>query len=109
MEPRSGSWVLTTEQTAPYLSKDSEISLLFKETEVILARDLPEGLLSLQNKIKAEILQIQSDGLLSEIKLGTAAGPIIALIDQEVVGEMELQEGMRVTAMVKENEITLSS
>ena len=52
------SIVLETASTAPYLTKGTAITLLFKETEVSIAKNL-SGLISLRNRFPGSIKRME--------------------------------------------------
>lgn len=101
------SIVIETPDTAPYLQKGKQVNIIFKETEVILAKGNLEGI-SLINRIAAEISDIKLGDILCEVKLATEAGPVSAILARQAVDLLALQKGNPVTAMVKLNEIMIS-
>jgi molybdopterin-binding protein len=99
--------VVETPTTASYLQAGQAIAMLFKETEVVIGTgDLHN--ISLQNKIPATILCIEQGTLLSKLTLATAAGNISSLISTNAVQQLGLKEQLKVTAMIKLNEVMLS-
>lgn len=100
--------VVETPATADYLQKGQAIQMLFKETEVVIGNG-DQLNISLQNKIPATILHLEKGKLLSKLRLATVAGNINAIISTHAVHELQLQEQQTVTAMVKLNEVMLST
>ncbi|WP_298486787.1 TOBE domain-containing protein [uncultured Maribacter sp.] len=99
--------VIETPETSPYLVINKKITLLFKETEVIIGTgDLPN--VSIQNRINGTIKQLKKGTLLSNVLINTPHGDISAILATEVIEQLLLKEGLNVTAMVKLNEIMLS-
>ena len=98
--------VIETPQTASYLKKNRPVYVLFKETEVILAKD-PKVSLSLNNRISGEITALNPGSLFCEVSIQTPAGDIQALISKDTLSSWPLKPGNKVTAMVKMNEIML--
>ena len=101
------SIVIETPDTAQYLQKGKQVNIIFKETEVILAKGNPDGI-SLINRISAEIRDIQLGDILCEVNLITEAGPVSAILARQAVDLLALQKGDLVTTMVKLNEIMIS-
>lgn len=101
------SIVIETPETVEYLVEGGEVLVLFKETEVIIGKgeDLP---ISLRNKIKGRITDLQKGTLLSRLTLDTVAGKIISIITTNAVDNLDLELQSEVVAMVKTNEILLS-
>lgn len=98
--------VIETPETASYLQMDRPIYVLFKETEVILAKD-PEVGVSLENRISGKVERIKEGTLFCEVLIQTPAGEIQSLISRETLGRWPIKTGDAVTAMVKMNEIML--
>ena len=85
--------VIDTPETASYLEIGNAISVVFKETEVIIV-----GIIS----------KVQSKELLSKLTIDTPVGEISSIITTNAVQQLNLTEGIEVTAMIKTNEIMLS-
>ena len=101
------SIVIETPETALYLQEGKPVNIIFKETEVILAKGNPDGI-SLINRIPAEVKDIKAGGILCEVNLATEAGPVSAILSRHAVDLLSLKKGDQVTAMVKLNEIMIS-
>ncbi|UAB82618.1 tobe domain protein [Zunongwangia sp. SCSIO 43204] len=100
-------FLVETPQTASYLNLGQKINLLFKETEVIISKNLmPE--ISVQNQLKAEIIKIKSGKILSKIVLKSAVGKIKSLLSSTLLQQMNFAESQEVLILVKANEIMLS-
>lgn len=99
--------VLETPQSAPHLKVGNEVAVLFKETEVSLARNL-SGDLSLRNRVPGQVRQIREGGILSEVVLDCRGVTITSIITTRAVRRFGLQEGEEVEALVKANEVTLA-
>ena len=100
-------FLVETPQTASYLKPEQKINLLFKETEVIISKNLtPE--ISIQNQLKAEIIEIKPGKILSEILLKSAGGEIKSLLGSTLLQQMNFAESQEVLILVKANEIILS-
>ena len=98
--------VIDTPETATYLQSEAPVAVLFKETEVIIATaEVPQ--ISLQNRIPASIVSVEKGALLTKLKLQSDAGVLIAIISTDSASHLELQEGKKVIAMIKLNEVML--
>ena len=101
------SIVIETPETALYLQEGKQVNIIFKETEVILAKGNPKGI-SLINRIPAEVMDMKPGDILCEVSLITEAGPVSAILSRHAVDLLSLKKGDSVTAMVKLNEIMIS-
>jgi len=99
--------VIDTPETAGFLHVGNEVKVIFKETEVIIGVGDMSGI-SLRNKLSGKVLQIDSDKLLSKLRLETEVGEITSIITANAVRQLQIVKGMEVTAMIKTNEILLS-
>lgn len=99
--------VIDTPETASYLEEEQPINVLFKETEVIIGTDENYNI-SLQNKITGTIKLIEQGALLSRVVVQTKIQDIVSVISSNAVNELALKENMKVTTMIKLNEIMLS-
>lgn len=99
--------VIDTPETAGFLHVGNEVKVIFKETEVIIGVGDMSGI-SLRNKLTGKVLQIDSDKLLSKLRLETEVGEITSIITANAVRQLQIVKGMQVTAMIKTNEILLS-
>jgi len=99
--------LIETPKTASYLVVGQAVKVLFKETEVIVGKDM-KHFISLQNRIRGVIMRIERGVLLCNIHIQTPAGDISSIITTNAVDELQLKEELSVWAMVKTNEIMLS-
>ena len=100
------SIVVETPQSAPYLASGNAILILFKETEVSLAKNL-RGLISLRNRMPSVIRSIDHGALLSAITLDYKGKQIVSVITTRSVERLALKPGDEVEGLVKANELTL--
>jgi molybdopterin-binding protein len=100
--------LIDTPSTEPFLKIGNEISVIFKETEVIIGKGNVTNI-SLQNKFFGKITNITSKNLLSKITINTTVGNISSIITTNAVNQLNLTENCEVTAMIKTNEIILSA
>ncbi|MEW7290806.1 TOBE domain-containing protein [Aquimarina sp. 2304DJ70-9] len=99
--------VIETQDTAAYLQQEHLVKVMFKETEVVIGKSM-DHLVSIQNKVIGEILDIEKGILLSKLTIDTAIGKIIAIITSDAAQQLQLKVGEHVTAMIKTTEIMLS-
>jgi molybdate transport system regulatory protein len=102
------SIVIDTQETASYLKTGNEIKILFKETEVILAKEI-KGIISLQNKIECIVDSFEKGNLLCKIVLNFGKNKITSVITRTAFDQLDIQENDEITAMIKTNEISLSN
>lgn len=98
--------LLETPETAAYLKAGSPVTLLFKETEVSLAKGL-NGLISMRNRFAATVQGIERGDIMSAIKLDYYGHGITSVITTRAVARLGLVVGDAVEALVKANEIAL--
>jgi len=101
------SIVIETPDTAGYLQEGKSITVLFKETEVVIGRQGKQQI-SLQNRLDCEITSLEKGELLSKLRLQRQDLEITSVITTNAVNHLNLSEGSQVTAMVKTNEVMLS-
>ena len=99
--------VIDTPETSHYLQPEHSIKLLFKETEVILAKAGTRGL-SLTNQIAGKINAIEKGPLLCKVELSTELGLIRAVVPTAGLDPLDFKKGDSAIALVKTNEIMLS-
>ena len=100
------SIVIETPATATYLKPGTEVQVMFKETEVIIAKSSQE--ISLQNRIPVRITEITKGQLLSQLLLQFHDYQICSVITSNAVNQLQLKHGSEVIAMVKTNEVMLA-
>jgi molybdate transport system regulatory protein len=82
------------------------VTLLFKETEVSIAKNL-SGLISLRNRIAAVVLGVERGKLLSRVDLQVDGHRLASVITTRAVEALGLAPGDAVEALVKANEVTV--
>lgn len=100
--------LLETPATADYLQVGNQVTLLFKETEVSLARNL-SGLITLRNRFPATVTGIERGGILSAIRLDYRGQPLTSIVTTLGVDRLQLVVGDQVEGLVKANEMVLSN
>ena len=98
--------LMETSQNAPYLKVGNTVAVLFKETEVSLAKNL-SGQISLRNRLSGTVRQIRRGDILCEVVLNYQEQTVTSIITTRAVKRLELQEGDEVDALVKANEVSL--
>ena len=98
--------VLDTLGNGSYLKKGSAVTLLFKETEVSIGKNL-SGLISLRNRIAARVKNIERSEILSKVILDYQGNEIVSIITTRSVDRLDLKPGEPVEWLVKANEMTL--
>lgn len=98
--------LLETPASAPFLAAGREVAVLFKETEVSLAKNL-SGLLSLRNRVRTRVQGIVRGEILSEIRLDYQGQALTSIITARAAERLALQEGDEVEALIKANEVSL--
>ncbi len=89
-----------------WLKTGNTIELVFKETEVSLAKNL-SGIISMRNRMKCVVQQIDRGELLSKISLKFQKHDVISAITTRSVDTLQLAIGDEVEALVKANEVSL--
>jgi len=89
-----------------WLQTGNSINLVFKETEVSLAKNL-SGLISTRNRMKCSVLHIERGELLSKVSLQFQKYTITSAITTRSVNGLDLKVGDEVEALVKANEVSL--
>ena len=99
--------VIDTPETLKYLKINSEVTVFFKETEVIIGKGNTDNI-SMQNQFKGTIVSIATKALLSKLTIASEIGEITSIITTNAVKQLDLREGLAVKAMIKTNEILVS-
>jgi len=89
-----------------WLQTGNTIDLVFKETEVSLAKNL-SGIISMRNRMKCTVQQIVRGELLSKITMNFQHHSITSAITTRAVDSLQLSIGDEVEALVKANEVSL--
>lgn len=98
--------LLETPDDSPYLQIGNPVDVLFKETEVSLAKGL-SGLISLRNRVNTTVKLVRSGVILSEVVLDYRGQTISSIITTRSITRLEIKPGDEVEALVKANEVTL--
>jgi molybdopterin-binding protein len=98
--------VIETPESASYLKEGGPISVLFKETEVILSNG-NVAQIGIKNRVPGEVQKIEADVLLSKVTLQTPMGELEVIIASTELKSLGLLPGDPVTALIKINEVML--
>ncbi|MEG0849927.1 MAG: TOBE domain-containing protein [Flavobacterium sp.] len=100
--------VLDTPETSDYLKLQNPVKIIFKETEVVISKDLNPNI-STQNKLLCRIESIHKGVILSQINLVREQQVIKSIITRNACEELNLKENDTVLALIKTNEVSLSA
>ncbi len=103
-----GFSAMLIESAAPpqWLKEGSKIYLVFKETEVSLAKEL-SGKISMRNRMMCMVEHVERGALLSTITLKFKNDKITSAVTTRAVDFIQITEGDEIEALVKANEISL--
>lgn len=102
------SIVIDTTESSQYLNIGNPVKIIFKETEVVLAKDF-SGTISLQNKLDCSVLAFEKGNLLCKIALQFQDTKIVSVISRNAFDQLNIQLNDPITAMIKTNEISLAA
>lgn len=102
------SIVIETPESVSYLRIGNKIKIVFKETEVVLAKAF-SGAISLQNKLDCTVHSFEKGALLCKIILNFQDTQITSVITRNAFDQLDIQENDSVLAMIKTNEISLAT
>ncbi len=100
------SIVIEENEVSTYQEGD-KVELFFKETEVVLTKDLTISI-SLQNRLLGLVESINKGELLSEVKVNCNHHIITSIITTSSLNRLGINEKDEVLALIKTNEIMLS-
>lgn len=98
--------LLETPDHADYLQVGRAVMLLFKETEVSLAKNL-QGEISLRNRFSVTVNRIEPGDIMSAVSLDFTGQSLTSVITTRGATRLQLKVGEQVEALVKANEIAL--
>ena len=101
------SIVLDTPETVDYLKLGNSVKIYFKETEVIISKDINPNI-SIQNRIPCRIKSLKIGELLGQINLIYNEIEIKSIITKNACKQLDLKENDEVLALIKTNEVSLS-
>jgi molybdate transport system regulatory protein len=92
----------------PFFRIGSRVTVLFKESEVALAKKL-SGEVSFSNRFSAIVTAITHGSILADVTLQSRAGEIDCIITMQSVIRLELKENDEVTVLIKASQISLEA
>lgn len=98
--------LLETPTTAAYLREGALVTLLFKETEVSLAKNL-QGDISLRNRFTAQVSHVDEGEILSAVTLNFMNKTVVSVITSRAVKRLQIAVGDTLEALIKANEVAL--
>lgn len=107
IDEQSFSALLIESATQPeWLRKGNAVELVFKETEVSLAKNRT-GIISMRNRMMCSVLHINRGELLSTVELQFRQNRIASAITTRAIDALQIEVGDTIEALVKSNEISL--
>jgi molybdopterin-binding protein len=100
------SLIVNNENEHNWVETGSDVFMIFKETEVSLARNL-SGLISLRNRFECLVRSVEYGEIVAQVSLQFGLSEINAVITTRSAHLLDLKEGDSVTALVKANEMSL--
>ncbi len=98
--------VLDAPETVPYLRVRAPVDVLFKESEVFLARP-PLGPISTRNRFPGRVRRIVTGRILARVEIVSDVGVIESLVTRQAVEDLGLREGDNIIWLVKTTEVSL--
>jgi molybdate transport system regulatory protein len=98
--------LISSEGEYDWLKISNPISIIFKETEVSLAKGL-SGKISLRNRMLCKVQSLVMGQLLSRVELQFLGHPITSVITTRSVVSLDIKAGDEVEALIKANEVAL--
>jgi molybdate transport system regulatory protein len=101
------SLVMDDVVSADWLQTGKQVSLYFKEIEVMISKD-PDAKVSSQNRLPCKIQSMNTGVILCQLELLFGETIITSIITSNACRQLDLQENDLVTALIKTNEISVS-
>jgi molybdate transport system regulatory protein len=98
--------LIESDSQAAHLKPGAAVLVLFQETEVSLAKGL-SGLISLRNRLRARVKQLDKGGVLTRATLDYRGHEITSIITTRSAERLQLAPGDEVEALIKANEVSL--
>ena len=98
--------IIGTNANTSYLDNGNDVFVLFKETEVSIAKNRT-GLISLNNCLDVILKKISKGDVLTRLELDFAGFIIVSIITTRSAERLNLCVGDNLEALIKSNEITL--
>lgn len=98
--------LLETPESSSLLRVGAEVEMMFKETEVSIAKNLA-GQISLRNRFAVTVKAIMRGTIMSEVNMDYKGMALTSIITTRGVDRLGLAVGDTAEALVKANEMTL--
>ena len=98
--------IIDTPESLPKLKVKNNVHVVFKESEVVLAK-APINI-SLQNRVSGKVSAVDSGKLLTKVTVESPIGSIVALITTSAVSQLDIKPDSAIMALIKTNEVMLS-
>ncbi|MEK7434498.1 MAG: TOBE domain-containing protein [Cyanobacteriota bacterium] len=89
-----------------YIQIGKKITLLFKETELIVAKNISQEI-SISNKFMVNVEKIEKDNIISKLYLEYKKQILVSLLITKDLEKLDLKEGESIIAFLKASEIIL--
>ncbi len=99
--------VIDTPETLPLLKAGNTVKAIFKETEIAIGLD-EKHMISMQNQLSGTIKRIDESELLSKVVIQIGTDEVSSIVTTKAVQDLSLTKGMKVTTLIKTNEIMLA-
>lgn len=90
----------------PSFTEGRKVYVLFKETEVVLARHLC-GDISLSNRFQAVVTAVNKGALLADVTLSCRAGEFCSIVTMQAVERLGLKTNDEVTVLMTASQLSL--
>ena len=98
--------IIDTPANVSYLTAGKDIFVLFKETEVSIAKNRT-GLISMNNCLDVEITKMSHSEIMTRLELNFRGITLVSIITKKSAERLRLTIGDKVEALIKTNEISL--
>ncbi len=99
--------MISSPHAPSWLRRGKPVRMIFKETEVALARGLA-GAISMRNRLRCTVRSITRGEILTVVELSFRRHLLRSAITTRSADRLKLRPGSRVTALIKANELALS-
>ena len=106
VDSKTQPFKLLTLELSDYFRSGRVVSMIFKETEVAVAKGSSEQV-SMANQIPSKIVAIHVGRIMTQLELISKVGRISSLITTDSFLRLNLKIGDKVTALIKATEISL--
>ena len=99
-------FVCVTLDLADRFKEGSEVAVIFKETEVALAKGADLAI-SISNKLICTVESVEEGALLSEVLLSFDGRDFVSIITTDSLKRLDIKVGDSVNALIKANEVSI--